>query len=85
MRRTIETGDMYRGAYLLCAGGYLEDARMTGRGEVRFLISGEEIQDEDLRYGSGQALVNPVQLRETLNLLRDVLFEQRRRHGSATG
>lgn len=89
MRRKIETGDIYRGAYLLCAGGYLEDSRMTRRGEVLFLISGEEIHDEDMRYRTGQALVNPLQLRETLNLLRDIVFENvrgdRRHHGTATG
>jgi len=34
--------------------------------------------EEDRRYRTGKALVNPVQLRETVNLLRDLVFERLR-------
>jgi len=91
VKREIETGDLFRGAYLLCSGGCLEEARMTRRREVLFLISGEDVRELDIRYRTGQALVNPLQLRETLNLLRDIVFEKlrsgerRTHHGSVTG
>ncbi len=73
----IETADLYRGAYLLCSGGRLGETRYA-RGQVLFVIEGEKVAEEDRRYRTGQALVNPVQLRETVNLLRDLVFERLR-------
>jgi hypothetical protein len=73
----IETADLYRGAYLLCSGGSLSETRFA-RGQVTFVIEGEKVAEEDRRYRTGQALVNPVQLRETVNLLRDLVFERLR-------
>jgi hypothetical protein len=73
----IETADLYRGAYLLCSGGRIGETRYA-RGQVLFVIEGERVVEEDRRYRTGQALVNPVQLRETVNLLRDLVFERLR-------
>ncbi len=72
---TVETGDIFRGAYLLCCGGRIGATRLI-RGQVLFEIEGCRITEEDLRYRTGEALVNPLQLRETLNLLRDCVFER---------
>lgn len=77
MRHEIETGDLFRSAYLLCCGGRIERTRLE-RGQVIFLIGGEAVVAEDLRYRTGCALVNPLQLREVLNLLRDLVFERLR-------
>lgn len=77
MMSAIETSDIFRGAYLLTQGGRLIDTRVH-RSQVRFVIEGEGVVELDERYRLGQALVNPVQLRETLNLLRDLVFERLR-------
>ncbi len=77
MSNGIETADLYRGAYLLCCGGRIGDTRLA-RGQVLFVIEGEQVVEEDRRYRTGQALVNPVQLKESVNLLRDLVFERLR-------
>ena len=73
----IETPDIFRGAYLLTQGARLINTRVE-RNQVRFVIEGEAVTEHDERYRLGHALVNPVQLRETLNLLRDLVFERLR-------
>jgi hypothetical protein len=77
MRHEIETTDLFRGAYLVCRGARIGATRVE-RGQVFFRIEGEALLEEDMRYRTGMALVNPVQLREALNLLRDLVFERLR-------
>ncbi len=77
MANGIETADLYRGAYLLCCGGRIGVIRLV-RGQVLFAIEGEGVVEQDRRYRTGQALVNPVQLKESVNLLRDLVFERLR-------
>ena len=77
MMSAIETPDIFRGAYLLTQGGRLAQTRVA-RNQVLFVIEGEDVAEHDERYRLGHALVNPVQLRETLNLLRDLIFERLR-------
>ncbi|MBF0433420.1 MAG: hypothetical protein HQK83_19235, partial [Fibrobacteria bacterium] len=43
-----------------------------------FMITGADLDQLDRDYISGKALVNPVQFRESLNWLRDVLFKKLR-------
>lgn len=78
----LETTDIFRGAFLLCMGGDLEAIRMSGRGRqlASFRFAGPDLHDHDRAYINGQALVNPVQFREALNLLRDRLFRTLRHH-----
>lgn len=80
----IETPDIFRGAYLLTQGGRLIDTHVA-RNQVRFVIEGEGVVELDERYRLGTALVNPVQLRETLNLLRDLVFERLRMENNTNG
>jgi len=49
----------------------------AARGIAAFEISGDDLDRLDHEYRSGKALVNPIQLRESLNLLRDMLFDLR--------
>ena len=85
----LETTDLFRGAFLLCSGGRLTEVRVrtTGRRIATFSIIGTDLDQLDSDYRSGRALVNPVQLRESLNHLRDAMFEKlreserRTRHG----
>jgi hypothetical protein len=73
---SLETTDIFRGAFFLCQGGKLADVRLKedARKIVSFLIEGEGIDQLDVEYRNGQALVNPLQFRESLNHLRDILF-----------
>jgi len=78
MKGTVEVTDLFKGAYLLCMGGRLEQVRVrkTGRRIATFLITGCDLGRLDSDYRSGRALVNPAQLRDSLNHLRDVMFDK---------
>jgi len=80
---SLETTDIFRGAFFLCSGGRLADVRFAEdrRTIATFLIEGEDIDQLDLDYRNGQALVNPLLFRETLNHLRDILFKKLRDNG----
>ena len=70
----IESKDIFRIAYLLsAAGGTLSEARLVESQRVAFIIQGEGLQEADTLYRTGQALINPLQFRESLNLLRDLI------------
>ena len=75
---SLETTDLFRGAYLLCKGGDLCEIRIknNGRRIASFLIKGKGLDKQDRAYRNGQAMVKPLQLRESLNHLRDILFEK---------
>jgi hypothetical protein len=77
---SLETTDLFRGAFLLCKGGDLSEIRIknNGRQIVSFLIKGNGLDKQDRAYRNGHALVNPLQLRESLNHLRDILFKKLR-------
>ena len=80
MKGTVEVTDLFRGAYLLASGGSLAGVRIrtNGRRIASFLITGKGLDRLDRDYRCGRALVNPVQLRESLNHLRDVMFNKLR-------
>jgi len=85
-RSILETTDIFVGAFLLCMGGCLCGIRVKDRvkGIAAFRIEGEGLDRCEREYRTGRALVNPVSLRESLNLLRDILFELlEHREGSA--
>ena len=71
---SFETTDIFRGAFLLCSGGDLTGVHVRSNGKriATFLITGKNLDKLDRDYRAGRALVNPVQLRESLNHLRDV-------------
>jgi hypothetical protein len=77
---SLETTDIFRGAFFLCQGAELNGIRFRNNGKriATFLITGEGLDRLDKDYMSGTALVNPVQFRESLNRLRDILFEKLR-------
>jgi hypothetical protein len=88
---SLETTDIFRGAFFLCNGGDLSDVRVRNHAErdrrrriATFLITGKDLEQLDRDYRSGQALVNPLQFRESLNHLRDILFEKLRTHEGRT-
>lgn len=84
MTQLYETTDIFLGAFFLCQGGSLSGIRIKDavRGIAAFEITGENLELLDREYRTGHALVNPAELRDSLNLLRDMLFdlqEMRRR------
>lgn len=93
MKSTFEVTDLFKSAFFLCMGARLDQVqvRNNGRRIATFLITGKDLDRHDRDYRSGRALVNPVQLRESLNHLRDVMFEKlrnqegRRRDGDRAG
>ncbi len=82
----LETTDIFRGAFLLCSGGDLTEVRVRKNGKriATFLITGKNLDQLDRDYRAGRALVNPVQLRESLNHLRDVMFQKLREYDPAS-
>ena len=82
MKGIVEVTDLFKGAFLLCSGGDLAEVRVRNNGKriATFLITGKDLDRLDRDYRSGRALVNPVQLRESLNHLRDVMFDKLRNH-----
>jgi hypothetical protein len=82
MQGTVEVTDLFKGAFLLCMGARLDRVRVrnNGRAIATFLITGKDLDRLDSDYRAGRALVNPVQLRESLNHLRDVMFDKLRHH-----
>ncbi len=77
---SLETTDIFRGAFFMCMGGDLRDIRFRQNGKqiASFLFIGHNLHKHDKAYINGHALVNPVQFREALNHLRDILFEKLR-------
>jgi hypothetical protein len=82
LKGTVEVTDLFKGAFLLCMGARLTKVRVrnSGRAIATFLITGPDLDRLDSDYRAGRALVNPVQLRESLNHLRDVMFDKLRNH-----
>ena len=74
-----QTTDIFKGAFLLCKGGDLSGISFNDRRIASFSIIGKGIHQLDKDYDQGVALVNPVNLRESLNHLRDILFEMKDR------
>jgi hypothetical protein len=83
---SLETTDIFRGAFFLCRGAELSGIRFrnNGRRIASFLFTGRGLDKLDKQYRDGQALVNPLQFRESLNHLRDILFNKLRENGPAS-
>ncbi len=77
-----ETTDIFKGAFLLSSGGDLSGITFNDRRIASFAITGKGIHQRDQEYDKGNALVNPVNLRRSLNHLRDILFEMKDRRKS---
>ena len=84
---SLETTDMFRGAFFMCMGGDLEAIHIRNNGKqiATFLFSGPDLHKHDRAYINGHALVNPVQYREALNHLKDILFENLRKNRNERG
>ena len=78
----IPTTDIWKGAYFLSCGCDLATIKYDKASQVgEFFFTGPDIEQLEKAYRSGKALVNPVQFREALNNLRDMLFKEKREDG----
>ena len=77
----FETTDIFKGAFFLSNGGNLSGISFNDRQIATFTLTGKNLQQLDSDYNTGRALVSPVILRESLNHLRDILFEMKDRRG----
>lgn len=73
MEVEVETGDVFRVAYLVSRGGRVTKALVQGGDHVVLTVAGEELDHEDLRYRTGAGLVEPLRLKENLNRVRDLV------------
>ena len=64
MNTSLETTDIFRGAFFICMGGSLEDIQFN-RQIASFMFTGSNLHQYDMDYINGQALVNPLQFRES--------------------
>ncbi len=71
----MEITDLFKGAYLLTQYGRIKEIRKVGNNQVRFVIEGENLVEEEERYQTGQASVNPLQLKACLDFLREKLTQ----------
>lgn len=69
----LETGDIFRAAYLISRGGTLARAIVEGGDHVVFALRGENLAHEDKLYRTSSGLVEPLRLKENLNRLRDLV------------
>ena len=78
--QSVETTDIFRSAFFLCNGGNLcgINVKDNGRRVATFVIQGDDLEGLDKQYRNGKALVNPVQFRESLTHLRDLLYDRLR-------
>jgi hypothetical protein len=73
MRDEIETGDVFRAAYLVSRGGKVVKTTVEGGDHVVLTVKGEDLDHEDLRYRTAAGMVEPLRLKENLNRLRDLV------------
>ena len=73
MLEEVETGDVFRAAYLVSRGGQVVKACVQGLDHVVLTVKGEDLGDEDLRYRTAAGLVEPLRLKENLNRVRDLV------------
>jgi hypothetical protein len=73
MLEEVETGDVFRAAYLVSRGGRVVKACVQGLDHVVLTVKGEELDHEDLRYRTGAGMVEPLMLKENLNRVRDLV------------
>lgn len=73
MQEHLETQDLFKSASLLCSGARLSTTRHNGQ-SLLFVLSGDDLSQQDICYRTGKLKVNPLELKIHLNQLRDMIF-----------
>ncbi len=84
---SLRITDIFRTAALISMGCSLIKVQHNSqsKGNAFFLIQGESLNELDQTYRTGQALIEPLRLRENLNYVKDCLFEKKREHEGRSG
>jgi hypothetical protein len=75
--QTLLVSDPFRAAYLLLFGRYLETRFNEGKRLYVIAGEGQTLAQENYRYRTGYALVNPLSLKEALSLLKELSHQER--------
>ena len=78
MKESMELTDLFKVASLLCVGANLKGLKLVDRGMVIFEIEGYEIEQLERKYSNGAVYLNPLELKEKLNLVKDIMFAKLR-------
>ena len=76
MKDPIETTDIFKAASLLCSNSQLTNVKLIDKDTVLFELEGENISRIEANYTNGRLLVNPLEFRGKLNMLRDLMFSR---------
>ena len=77
---SLETNDLFKGAYFLTRSFKLIETKYVDGHQVRFVLEGENIEAEEICYQTGHALADPRQLKDCVKLLRDLLYKTLNQH-----
>ena len=82
----IRTRDIFHAAFLITRGMQVKEIlpdRTVARSKVIFVLGGEGISGLEEEYRSGSVLVNVFSLKESVQRVKDVMFDYIRTHGLA--
>ena len=78
MKETMEMTDLFKVASLLCVGAELKGLKIVDRGMALFEVEAYDLHNLEKGYANGKVFVNALELKEKLNLLKDVMFAKLR-------
>jgi len=80
----IRTRDIFHAAFLITRGMQVKEIlpdRTIARSKVIFVIGGNGISGLEEEYRSGSVVVNVFSFKESVQLVKDVMFDYIRTHG----
>ncbi len=77
MRERIELTDIFKASSFLCNGAEVLNLKQVGN-IITFELESEDISHLEQDYNRGRLLINPIEFRVKLNLLRDLMFSKLR-------
>lgn len=72
----IKTKDPFRAAYLLRYGEFKKSQTLEDNSTL-YVLAGEKLFEEDFRYRTGYAVINPLLLKESYDLLLELSSKNR--------
>ena len=82
----ITITDLFEGAYLLTQGNQLDKVHIegtNGKTHCLFIFSGNDLDRSVKAYRSGDATVNVVRLKFSMETIKDRMFSSLRHHNKA--
>ncbi|PKO58034.1 MAG: hypothetical protein CVU24_17905 [Betaproteobacteria bacterium HGW-Betaproteobacteria-18] len=82
----IQTRDIFHAAYLVTQGMRITEIlpdKTNNRSKAIFVIEGQRIAEYEEQYRNGTVLVNVFSLKESVQRVKDVMFDYLRTNGLA--